>query len=77
MAYVCAECRGDLRITCTACGKVGSALNAHDQDVIDAAIAYVDQLGAFNKLDHPEVQSRRKQLAEAVSARFESEGVAK
>lgn len=38
------------------------------QGLIDAAVAYVDQLGSFNRLDHPEVQRRRMCLSEMVSA---------
>lgn len=45
-------------------------MDSYDLAVIDAAIAYVDQLGTFNDITHPEVHTRRLQLAEAVGARF-------
>ena len=36
--------------------------------VVDAAVAYCDQLCAFNILTHPEVHRRRLELAKAVDA---------
>lgn len=36
--------------------------------VKNAAVAYVDQLSAFNRLDHPEVHRRRLELAREVAA---------
>jgi len=41
-----------------------------ERKVIDAAIAYCDQLCSFNNIGHPEVHRRRIELAEAVSAMF-------
>ena len=38
--------------------------------VVEAAIAYCDQLCSFNTLTHPEVHRRRKELAEVVGAYF-------
>ena len=38
------------------------------QAVVDVAVAYVDQLCAFNVLAHPEVHKQRLRLSEAVDA---------
>lgn len=39
-----------------------------EKRVIAAAVAYCDQLNAFNNIAHPEVHRRRKELADAVGA---------
>ena len=44
-------------------------MDSWDLAVIDAASAFVDQLGAFNDLRHPEVVECTKRLAEAISDR--------
>jgi hypothetical protein len=38
--------------------------------VVEAALAYCDQLGAFNHVMHPEVHRRRLELADAVGRYF-------
>lgn len=43
-------------------------LSSEGLSVIEAAVAYIDQLSAFNSLTHLEVQRRRVELAGAVDS---------
>lgn len=38
-----------------------------DKEIIDAAIAFMDQLNTFNDFNHPEVQTRAIELQKAVA----------
>lgn len=46
---------------------IGAAKTREEKEIIEAAIAFIDQLNTFNDFNHPEVHRRARELQKAVS----------
>jgi len=56
---------GDIAL-CDSCGK--KIIAGKITNVIEAAVAFMDQLNSFNDFNHPEVRKRALELQKAVGA---------